>query len=295
MRGDEEAIDRVLSQAFGAMDESHIVRLLRSNYPMFDRRYSVTAWEGGGMVGHALFTPARIRLMGGTVSALAVGPVAVTPAWQRRGIGGEMLRFGHAMGRSDGFALAFLHGHPSYYPRHGYVQAGGRVAVQIDQKRIPSPKTTLLAMPVEPADVSWLMSRWEAEFADVDLAWLWGTALGEWTLPAINAVMWWAEDGRRAGYSVGPPGETRLVIADDPALARAVLATVRNPRLENHPSGWLARHVLALPWATCTVEPKDPHMAIELRKGALEPYRRAVEAGERPCGSTVFPLPFLAC
>lgn len=294
-RGDEEAIDRVLSQAFGAMDESHIVRLLREYYPMFDRRYSVTAWDSGGMVGHVLFTPARIRLMGETVPALAVGPVAVAPAWQRRGIGAEMLRFGHAMARADGFAFAFLQGHPSYYPRHGYVPAGGTVTVTLDQKAIPRLKTDLLAMPVEPADVSWLVSRWEAEFGNVDLAWLWGTALSEWSLPAMNAVMWWTEGGRRAGYSVGPPGETSVVIGDDPVLARAVLATVRGPKLQNHPSGWLARNVLDPAWSTCTVEPRKSHMAIDLADGALQPYLRAVEAGTRVCGATVFPLPFLAC
>jgi hypothetical protein len=36
-------------------------------------------------------------------------------------------------------------------------------------------------------------------------------------------------------------------------------------------------------------------MAIDLADGALQPYLRAVEAGTRVCGATVFPLPFLAC
>ena len=82
--GDEEAVDIVNCRAFHSMDGANIVRLLRQYHPAFDRRYSVTAWDGARMVGHSLFTPADLRLMGRTVRALAVGPVAVVPQYQRQ-------------------------------------------------------------------------------------------------------------------------------------------------------------------------------------------------------------------
>ena len=80
MAGDEDAIDAVICRAFGRMNESHLVRLLRDHYPGFDRRYSLTAWEGDQMVGHALFTAARIHLVGRTVKALALAPIDATIA-----------------------------------------------------------------------------------------------------------------------------------------------------------------------------------------------------------------------
>ncbi|MHC4600965.1 MAG: GNAT family N-acetyltransferase, partial [Planctomycetota bacterium] len=64
---DHETIDDVNCRAFESMDEANIVRLMRAYHPDFDPRYSVTAWEGDTLVGHALFTPARIRLLGETI------------------------------------------------------------------------------------------------------------------------------------------------------------------------------------------------------------------------------------
>jgi len=74
--GDEEALDLVNFRAFLAhhtespvphVTEHDLARYLRAYYPGFDRRYSITAWDGSRCVGHALFTPARIRLLGETV------------------------------------------------------------------------------------------------------------------------------------------------------------------------------------------------------------------------------------
>ena len=56
--------------------------------------FSVTAWYGDEMVGHALFSPVRLRLMGETVRVLAV-----LPNFQRQGIGGQLLGYGHDLGR----------------------------------------------------------------------------------------------------------------------------------------------------------------------------------------------------
>ena len=155
--GDEDAIDLVNCRAFRSMNEAHIVRLMRQHYPAYDRRFSVTAWDGDEMVGHTLLSPAPMRLMGATVPALAVGPVAVVPEKQKRGIGGQMLRFGHERGAREGFALAFLNGHPSYYPRHGYKACFGFAKVAIDTDALPPPSQELHPRPVRPADIPWLV------------------------------------------------------------------------------------------------------------------------------------------
>ena len=47
---------------------------------------------GDEMVGHALFSPVRLRLMGETVRALL-------PNFQLQGIGGQLLGYLHYLGR----------------------------------------------------------------------------------------------------------------------------------------------------------------------------------------------------
>ncbi|MHC5036983.1 MAG: GNAT family N-acetyltransferase [Planctomycetota bacterium] len=295
--GEEAAIDEVNCRAFRSMDEAHIVRLMRAYSPHFDPRYSITAWDGDTMVGHALFTPARVRFMGETVPGLSLGPIAVIPEMQKRGIGGELLAFGHAMGREDGFAFAFLNGHPSYYPRYGYIACFGFARVSIDREKLPKTTRQFRRMPVRTTDLHWLVERYAAEWDDVDFAWVWGPHLSEWTFPPMNAVMWWTEEGRRAAYTVDKPGmeKCQLLLAEDPALAREVIGAIRPATLEHHPSGWLAKNALDPAWADPKVKQGEAAMAYPLRKGVLDPCINAQEKGERLPGFCLFPLPFLAC
>jgi putative acetyltransferase len=51
---------------------------------------------------------------------VALGPVAVTPEWQKRGIGGELVRAVLAQAQREGAAAVVLLGHPAYYPRFGF-------------------------------------------------------------------------------------------------------------------------------------------------------------------------------
>ena len=78
-------------------------------------------------------------------------------------------------------------------------------------------------------------------------------------------------------------------------LARDVIATIRPATMEHHPSGWLARNVLDIEWGAVEAKPSKAAMACELREGALKPYMKAVEAGDRVPGSCMFPLAVMAC
>ncbi len=294
--GDETAIDRVNSLAFCQMSEANIVRLMREHWPTYDQGYSITAWDGGEMIGHALFTPARIRLVGQNVPALAVGPVAVVTDRQKQGIGGMLMEYGHDLGRRDGYPLAFLCGHPTYYPRLGYKPAFGFSETCIATERLPQPTRKFRILPVQPSDLPWLAERLAVETADVDFAWQWGTSMAEWSITGVNAMMWWTEDGRRAAYTVAPHGRGRcnLLLADDPELAREVLATLRPATIQNHPSGWLVREALQVPWAKSEVHASGAAMACELQPDVLQPCLEAQAAGRLP-GSVHWALPFIAC
>ena len=295
--GDEAAIEEVNCRAFACMDEPHVVHLMRQYHPGYDPRYSVLAWDGEAAVGHILGTPLNMRLMGKNVRAVGIGPVAVMPGYQKRGIGGQLLSHIHDLARREGFALTFLYGHPTYYPRYGYQACFGGAHVTIDRELLPKPTMTFRRLPVRQADIPWLVERHAAELADVDFGWPWGTCLSEWTIPAMNCLMWWSMDGRRAAYTMTRQGHDtcKLLLADDPALAREVLATIRPATLDHHPAGWLARQVLDPAWGTAQAEAWSAAMAYELQPGVLQPYLVARTSGERLPGMTMFPLPFLAC
>jgi putative acetyltransferase len=71
-----------------------------------------------------LFSPVKID---GRSEPLGVGlgPVAVLPAAQRRGLGAQLIRTGLERCRMLGYAYVVVLGHPEYYPRFGFEPANG--------------------------------------------------------------------------------------------------------------------------------------------------------------------------
>jgi putative acetyltransferase len=56
-------------------------------------------------------------------TAVALGPVAVAPDHQKQGIGDQLIRAGLAMCHDRGDDIVAVLGHPTYYPRFGFVPA----------------------------------------------------------------------------------------------------------------------------------------------------------------------------
>lgn len=75
-------------------------------------------------VGCIMSTRARIvQHSGGTVEVLALGPVGIDPAHQRRGIGSRLIQETLARACTAGYRGAFLYGDPTYDPRFGFRDA----------------------------------------------------------------------------------------------------------------------------------------------------------------------------
>lgn len=112
---DHEAVGRLVEAAFGGTDEALLVDRLRRDG---DAAIELVAEAGGQVVGHALFSP-----MGAPFRALALAPLAVAPARQRRGIGDSLVREGLRLARSGGWDGVFVLGDPRYYGRFGFEAA----------------------------------------------------------------------------------------------------------------------------------------------------------------------------
>ena len=114
---DVAAIRLVNRPAFGREDEGALVDTLREAGAVI---CSLVAEAAGQVVGHVLYSPATLDDDGRLTSVAALGPVAVLPDQQRRGIGDALIRAGLDVCREQGYGLVIVLGHSTYYPRFGF-------------------------------------------------------------------------------------------------------------------------------------------------------------------------------
>jgi putative acetyltransferase len=70
-------------------------------------------------VGHILFTPVHLADRG-KAGLLGLAPMAVLPAFQGQGIGGQLIEQGLAAARELGACGVIVLGHADYYPKFGF-------------------------------------------------------------------------------------------------------------------------------------------------------------------------------
>ncbi|MCQ0971726.1 GNAT family N-acetyltransferase [Paracoccus sp. TK19116] len=108
-RADRHGIHALNHLAFGSEDEARLVDRLREDG---DLDLSLVAAQGGTVLGHIALSRVEAHF-----PALALAPVAVHPAMQRRGIGSALIRA--AIAARPDHAIIVL-GEPAYYARFGF-------------------------------------------------------------------------------------------------------------------------------------------------------------------------------
>ena len=115
--GDLAAIRAVNDAAFDQPLEGRIVDALRAHGVA---QLSLVAVVDGRVVGHILFSPVTSAA---GVDGLGLGPMAVAPEHQRRGVGGALIDAGLSRLRAAGCPFVVVLGHHEYYTRFGFVPA----------------------------------------------------------------------------------------------------------------------------------------------------------------------------
>ena len=110
------AIRDVNTNAFEQDQEANIVDALRSNGAV---SLSMVAMLNEQVVGHIMYSPAAV----GQVTGAGLGPMAVLPDHQRRGIGGKLIEAGNRQLEDAGCPFIVVVGHANYYPRFGFSPA----------------------------------------------------------------------------------------------------------------------------------------------------------------------------
>jgi putative acetyltransferase len=118
--GDIPTIRRINESAFERPNEGDLVDALRRAAGTY---LSLVAEQNGKVVGHILFTEVRVESDAGSWNAVGLAPMAVVPEYQRQAIGSLLVRSGLDACARQGHTLVVVLGHPTYYPRFGFVPA----------------------------------------------------------------------------------------------------------------------------------------------------------------------------
>ena len=144
-RGEEAQVRELVEEAFGERKGGELVDRLRDSPDWIDG-LSLVAENEGRLIGHILFTRALLDAPRRLVDVLVLGPVSVAPAFQRRGVGSALIRYGLEQLAPRPEPLVFLEGSPRYYRRFGF-EPGGRHGFRRPSLRIPEAAFQVLKLP----------------------------------------------------------------------------------------------------------------------------------------------------
>lgn len=152
---DLDAIRTTIHDAFAevehsADDEAEVVDALRAANAL---TISLIAEDHEGVVGHIAISP--VRLDDDTPGWFGLGPLAVAPSCQKRGIGGMLVRAALRKLRQRNAAGVVLVGEPDYYGRFGFVPAAPLVFPRV-------PAEYFLALKLAPSEPSGVVHYHEA-------------------------------------------------------------------------------------------------------------------------------------
>ncbi len=115
---DTESIWNINAEAFETEAEANLVNALRDSGCTF---ISLVAETDNKAVGHILFTPVKLTGIENKLKLIGLAPMAVLEQHQNKGIGSKLVKAGIEHCKSKGYDAIVVLGHPSYYPKFGFV------------------------------------------------------------------------------------------------------------------------------------------------------------------------------
>lgn len=119
---DRAEVLEINKHAFGRENEARLVELLRVSNA-FVPELSLVAACDNKLAGYVLFTKITIKDRSTETESLALAPLAVLPEFQKKGIGGSLIKSGLKRAGELSYKSVIVLGHDKYYPKFGFVPA----------------------------------------------------------------------------------------------------------------------------------------------------------------------------
>lgn len=285
------------------LPEKNMIALLRHG-SMFDPELSLVAEVDGQIVGHALYYPFEMRLDDKPIRAVSLGPIATHPAFQKQGVGMALMAEGHRRAKEKGYPLALLLGHPSYYPKAGYLMGMfGKCQISIPVEQVTGNAEGLEERLIQPDDIELFGAFWHTWFHDVDLAVFPGHSLIEWVTHVEDIMSYTVtHNGDIIGYlryDKLNPANVKMFLAKDQHAAEQLLALLRQKSavsqathivLPLHPASQAVRTWLTMPYQV-DLDAWDAAMIkiLDSENAAIAKYCEEVQQKTRQPGLVIYP------
>jgi putative acetyltransferase len=118
--GDRLAIRRVNEKGFGTSEEANLVDALRQTNAIV---LSMVALDDRDIIAHILFTEVDLVQANSQFKGLGLGPMAVLPCHQRKGVGAQLLQIALDKCRRLDYDFVVVLGYPEFYSKFGFSPA----------------------------------------------------------------------------------------------------------------------------------------------------------------------------
>jgi len=94
------------------------------NTPVFVKALSFVACAGDTVIGNIVYSRAKVVSTDNQAfEVLCMGPFAVAPSFQKKGVGARLIQYSIEKAKGSGFKAVVIYGDPDYYRRFGFVRA----------------------------------------------------------------------------------------------------------------------------------------------------------------------------
>ena len=119
---DYDAIYEINKQAFNGEVEAKLIDTIRDSNN-FVSDLSLVALKDNKIVGHILFSQAKIKNKETEKPILILAPIAVLPEFQKQGIGSLLVKKGLQISQNLDYDIVTLIGYPEFFSLFGFVPA----------------------------------------------------------------------------------------------------------------------------------------------------------------------------